>query len=118
MKILMKILTSSLAIFFTAWLLKSGITINDYPTAVILAIVLAILNTFLKPLLVFLTIPFTIVTFGLFLLVINAMIILIASSFVPGFKVEGFWWALLFSIIVTLVNSVLQGLAKPEKNKR
>ena len=116
MKILLRILTSSLAIFFTAYLLKSGITIDDYPTAVILAIVLAILNTFLKPVLIFLTIPFTVVTFGLFLLVINAIIILIASNFVPGFKVAGFWWALLFSIIVSFINSILVGLTEPQKS--
>ena len=115
MKIFLKILTSSLAIFFTAWLLKSGITIDNYPTALILAIVLAILNTFLKPILIFLTIPFTIFTLGLFLLVINAVIVLIASDFVPGFKVQGFWWALLFSIIVTFVNSILVGLTEPKK---
>lgn len=115
MKIFLKILTSSLAIFFTAWLLKSGITIDNYPTALILAIVLAILNTFLKPILIFLTIPFTIVTLGFFLLVINAVIVLIASDFVPGFKVQGFWWALLFSIIVTFVNSILVGLTEPKK---
>lgn len=116
MKILLKILTSSLAIFFTAWILKSGISIDNYLTAVILAIVLAILNTFLKPVLVFLTIPFTVVTFGLFLLVINAVIILIASHFVHGFKVEGFGWALLFSIIVTFINSILVKLTEPKES--
>ncbi|MBL7103269.1 MAG: phage holin family protein, partial [Bacteroidales bacterium] len=60
-----------------------------------------------KPVLVFLTIPITILTFGLFLLVINAVIILIASSLVSGFYVEGFWWALLFSLIMSLISYLL-----------
>jgi putative membrane protein len=116
MKILLRILTSSLAIFFTAYLLKDGITIDDYPTAVILAIVLGLLNTLFKPVLVILTIPVTLITFGLFLLVINAIIILIAANFVPGFKVDGFWWAMLFSVLVTIINSILQGIAEPRKS--
>ena len=70
-----------------------------------MALVLGLLNSTVKPLLVFLTIPISIVTLGLFLLVINAVIILMAAYFVDGFAVDGFWWALLLSIVLTLINS-------------
>lgn len=88
----------------------SGITIVDYTTALIVAVVLALLNTFLKPILVFLTIPATIITLGLFLLVINAVIILIADYFIDGFTVSGFWTAFFFSIILTFCQSILNGI--------
>ncbi|MFW5705800.1 MAG: phage holin family protein, partial [Bacteroidota bacterium] len=71
------------------------------------ALVLAILNLILKPILVILTIPITIVTLGLFLLVINAVIALIASHIVPGFYIDGFWWAVAFSIIVSILNYLI-----------
>jgi putative membrane protein len=80
--------------------------IEKFTTALMVAIALAILNTFLRPLLIFLTIPVTIFTFGLFLLVINALIIMLIAWFVPGFFVEGFWWALLFSVILSIIASI------------
>ena len=81
----------------------------------IIAIVIALLNTFLKPILILLTIPVTVLTLGLFLLVINAFIILFASELVNGFKVDGFWWALLFSIILSVVTSLLNSIAGTHK---
>ncbi|HEY8388718.1 MAG TPA: phage holin family protein, partial [Parasegetibacter sp.] len=84
-----------------------GISITDYWTAIILVLVLSVLNAIVKPLLVLLTLPVTIFTFGLFLFVINALIIIIGSKVVKGFEVDGFWWALLFSIILSIVNSFL-----------
>ena len=109
MKFLLKILVSSLAILITAHLLP-GVKIDNYTSAIILAIVLAILNTFLKPILVIVTIPFTIFTFGIFLLVINAFLIILASNFVSGFTVNNFGWALLFSIILSIITSFLESL--------
>jgi putative membrane protein len=85
----------------------SGVEIRDYFSSLLVAFVLAVLNTFLKPLFVILTIPVTILSFGLFLLVINAVIALIAGSIVPGFYISGFWSALWFSIIVSLVNYLI-----------
>jgi putative membrane protein len=110
-QILLKLLISGLAVFFTDWLL-SGIDVTNFTNALLIAIVLAFLNTFLKPVLVLLTIPFTIFTLGLFLLVINAGIILLASKLIDGFFVSGFWWALLFSIILSITTSILEGLTK------
>lgn len=112
-QILLKLLISGLAVFFTDWLL-SGIDVTNFTNALLIAIVLAFLNTFLKPVLVLLTIPFTLFTLGLFLLVINAGIILLASKLIDGFFVDGFWWALLFSIILSVTTSILEGLTKTE----
>lgn len=92
-----------------------GISVDNYTTALIVAAVLAVLNAFLKPILVFLTIPATILTLGLFLLVINAIIILIADYFVDGFNVSGFWTAFFFSIVLTFCQSVLNGILVDDK---
>lgn len=110
MKFLLKILVTSLAVFFTAYLLK-GVHLDGYPAALLVALVTGFLNTFLKPVLVILTIPVTIVTMGLFLMVINALIILLADKILPGFSVDGFWWALLFSVVVSIFSGILHALA-------
>ncbi|MDX9906481.1 MAG: phage holin family protein, partial [Bacteroidales bacterium] len=95
MKVLIRLLVYTCAVLLTAWLLP-GVSVENFTTAVMVAISLAILNTFVRPILVFLTIPVTIVTLGIFLLVINALIILFIGKVIPGFTVDGFWWALLF----------------------
>jgi putative membrane protein len=116
MGFLIRILVSALAAMLTAYLLKPAVTVDNFVTALILALVLALLNALVRPLLVILTFPVTIVTLGLFLFVINALIILLAEKLVPGFKVDGFWWALLFSIIMTIINSVMISLAGNSNN--
>ena len=87
-----------------------GVTIDSFTTGLWVAVVLGILNMFLKPVLVFLTLPATVVTLGLFLFVINAVIIMLAAYFVGGFHVSGFWTALLFSIVLTFVQSLVNGM--------
>ncbi len=109
MNFLIKLLISSLAVILASYLLP-GVAVDNFLAAVLVALVLSLLNITLKPLLVLLTIPLTVFTLGLFLLVINAVIILIADAFVPGFMVDGFWWALLFSLILALINSLLSDL--------
>src|SRR5690348_5234489 len=104
MNLLLKILITALAAFAAAYLLP-GVHINHFSTALILAVVLALLNAIIKPVLIILTLPITVFTLGLFLLVINAFIILMASQFVGGFEVEGFWQALLFSILLSIISS-------------
>ena len=84
-----------------------GIHVNKFWTAMIFAVVLVVLNFFVKPLMILLTLPVTILTFGLFLFVINAAIVLLASRFVDGFRIDNFWWGLFLSLILTLVSSVL-----------
>jgi putative membrane protein len=80
--------------------------------ATVVAALLILLNLFVKPILVIFTLPVTIVTFGLFLLVINALIILICDALVSGFEVSGFWSALLFSILLSIFQSFLFALSK------
>ncbi|MBI1286422.1 MAG: phage holin family protein [Flavobacteriales bacterium] len=109
MNLFIKIIISSLAVFLTAYLLP-GISVDGYMTAIWVAIVLALLNGFLKPLLVIFTIPVTVLTLGLFLLVINAAIIMLAGNFVDGFYVDGFWWALLFSLVLSVITSLMESL--------
>jgi putative membrane protein len=106
MRFLIKIVLSSFSVFVAGWLL-SGVIIRDYFTSLLVAFVLALLNMILKPILVFLTIPITIFTLGLFLLVINAVIALIASDIVTGFDIDGFGWAILFSIFVSILNYLI-----------
>ena len=110
MAILINWLLSALAIVAAAYILP-GVQVESFLTALVLAVVLGIINAILKPILVLLTLPITIVTLGLFTLIINAVLILLATLIVPGFQVDGFLWALLFSIVLSLVNAVLQQLA-------
>lgn len=101
-----RILISSVAVVVAAYLLP-GVSIDGFMTAIIVAIVLSIFNAVVKPVLIVLTIPATILTLGLFLFVINALIILLADYAVDGFTVNGFWWALLFSFLMSLLNSLM-----------
>jgi putative membrane protein len=117
MKFLLKILVSSIAVIFASYLLP-GVHIDGFTTAILVAIVLSFLNTFIKPVLIILTIPVTIFSLGLFLLVINALIIMLVAKFVTGFSVDGFWWALLFSIILSLITSVLDSLVKKSDKEK
>ncbi len=110
MGLLLKLLINTLAVFAGSYILP-GVHVKNFTTAIIVAIVLAVLNAFLKPLLVILTIPITIFTLGLFLLVINAVIVILCSKLVPGFAVDGFLYALLFSLVISLIAAVLESLA-------
>jgi len=104
MNVLLRIVISAVVAFALSYIL-SGVHIQSFVTALILAVVLGLLNIFVKPLLIILTLPITIFTFGLFLFVINALIILLAAKFVNGFRVDGFWWALLFSLLLSILTS-------------
>jgi putative membrane protein len=94
-----------------------GVQLNSYQSALLVAIVLAFLNAIVKPILTILTIPITIFSLGLFLLVINAFIIIFAEKLVDGFKVDGFWTALIFSLTLSISTAILNtlfGLNKEE----
>ncbi|MSQ24056.1 MAG: phage holin family protein [Chloroflexi bacterium] len=106
MRIVVDLLVNALAIFTTAYVLP-GVYLDGFVPAVVVVIVIGIFNAVLKPVLIVLTLPITVLTLGLFLLVINALSVVLASAVVPGFTVDGFWWALLFSLVLTVVNSVL-----------
>lgn len=113
MKFLVNLALSALAIMFTAYLLP-GIHVDGFVSAFLLAGVLAILNVTVKPVLVVLTIPVSVLTLGLFLIVINAGVILLADYFIPGTNIDGFWWAILFGFVVSILNSILFSLAGTE----
>ena len=105
-----RLLLTALAILVTAYLLP-GVHVTNFFWALLVAAVLALFNVTIKPLMVIITIPVTVFTLGLFLLVINAVVILIASAIIPGFMVEGFWWALAFSLVLYLINTIFHNLA-------
>lgn len=113
MNFIFKIVISTLAILVTANLLP-GVDIDGPLTAIILAATLAFLNAIVKPVMIVLTIPITIFSLGLFLIFINAFIIMFASYIVDGFKVHGFWWAFLFGIILSIVTSIFEAIGKPQ----
>ncbi|NHN26311.1 phage holin family protein [Flavobacterium jejuense] len=114
MNLVIKLLITTVLVVVIAKFLP-GIEVASYKSAFIVAIVLALLNTFLKPILVFLTIPATIITLGLFLLVINAVIVLIGDYLVSGFSISSFWTALFFSIILSISQSILNGIFVDKK---
>lgn len=114
MKILIGLLINTLAVLAAAYLLP-GVSVPGFLTALAVALVLAILNTFLKPVLVFFTLPATIVTLGLFVFVINALLVLIVDWLVPGFEVGGFFWALAFSLAFTLIRFALEKVLLPKE---
>lgn len=92
--------------------------IDDYSSAILVAVVLAFLNTVVKPVLTILTIPITVLTLGFFLLVINALIIIFAGKLVPGFHVDGFIWALFFSLVLSLCTGILNMLFGVNKDEQ
>lgn len=116
MNFLIRILISTLSVILAAYFLP-GVHLDDYTTALIVALVLSFLNVILKPLLIIITIPVTFITLGLFLFVINALIILVADYAVTGFEVDGFWWALAFSLLLSLINSIFNSMGKNDGNQ-
>ena len=109
MNLLIKILITSGLVLLIANFMP-GVRVAGFTTALIVAIVLGLLNIFIKPILVIFTLPVTILTLGLFLLVINALIILLCTNIVGGFSVDTFWTALFFSVILSLLQSIMNGL--------
>ena len=105
------LLINTISIFAVGYIL-TGIQVDSFLTAVIVAVVMAVLNVTLKPLLILITIPLTIITFGLFLLVVNVLVLYAAEALIGGFHIAGFWWAVAFSLLVSFVNGVLFGLDK------
>lgn len=110
MGFIIKVLVTALAVFVADYFLEGVHISDDIKTVVIVALVLALLNTFLKPILVLLTIPITIITLGLFLLVINILIVFLADYLIGGFSVDGWLSALLFSLIVSVISYILDAI--------
>ncbi|WP_188373509.1 phage holin family protein [Winogradskyella haliclonae] len=117
MKLIIKLLLNALAVVALSKLL-SGVNVDTYTTAIIVAVVLSILNVLVKPILIVLTLPITILTLGLFLLIVNAIIIILADKLIDGFTVNGIWTAALFSILLSVLQSILHSLLKDEKRTK
>tara|TARA_R110000868_G_scaffold1635_12_gene13162 strand:+ start:7456 stop:7806 length:351 start_codon:yes stop_codon:yes gene_type:complete len=114
MNLILRILLSAIAVVILAKILP-GVGVDSYTTAIIVAIVLSLLNFIVKPILVILTLPVTILTLGLFLLIINAIIILLADYFIDGFQVNNIWWALLFSLLLSFLQSIFYSFLNDDK---
>ena len=114
MKLIIHLLVSTLAVLIAAYIIP-GVVVAGFWNALVLAVVLGVLNTVLRPILIFLTLPLTILTLGLFTLVINTLLILLASYLVPGFIVTSFLQAFLFSIVLSLVGSFMFALVGKDK---
>lgn len=110
----LRFLLSGVAVVLTAYLLP-GVHVTGYWVALLTAILISISNVIVRPILIAFTIPITIATLGLFLLAINSIIILMVDRFVTGFEVDGFWWALAFSVILSIFNSLFADLTKEDK---
>lgn len=100
---------NAVALLIVAYILP-GISVASFGSALIAALVLGLLNTLVKPVLVLLTLPITVVTLGLFLLVLNALVFWFVGSVLKGFQVDGFWWAFLGALIYSIIASLLSGL--------
>lgn len=114
MNLLLRILITSALVMIFSYVMK-GVEVDEFTTALIVAVVLGLLNFFVKPILLLFTFPLTILTLGLFYFVVNAMIILLCDYFVDGFDVNGFWNALLFSIVLSLSQSLVYKLTEDKK---
>ena len=112
MRFIINILITAAVVYVLSKLLAPHVAIDSITTAIIFALVLAVLNFIVKPLLIILTLPLTILTLGLFLLVINVIIILLADKFVSGIKIDGFLWAFVFGLLLSFLTTVLNKLEK------
>jgi len=106
---ILSILINSISVYITSKLLD-GVKLQSFWTAVGVAILLALVNTFIRPVVLFLSLPLTILSLGIFILIINAFMIMVVDYFVEGFKIRSFGWALGFSIIMSIINAVLFGI--------
>ena len=111
MKTIIYWIVSALAIAVTAYLLP-GVHVSGAVSVLVLAVVLGAINAFVRPVLLILTLPLNIFTLGLFTLVLNALLVMLAALIVPGFSVASFWWALLFSLVLSIVNAVFKMFEK------
>jgi putative membrane protein len=102
-------LVSTLAVIISAYLLP-GVSLSGFFAALVTALILGLVNAVIRPVLLVLTLPLTVLTLGLFALVINALLVMLTSAIVPGFYVRNFWWALLFGLVLSLINLALSGI--------
>ena len=106
MPFLISLIFGTIAVFVTAYILP-GVNVEGWTTALILSIVLGLINAILRPILLLLTLPINILTLGLFTFVVIALCVMLASAIVPGFQVDGFWWAMAFGVVLAIINGFI-----------
>jgi len=111
MRFLIQLIVSTLAVMIAAYIVP-GVVVDSYFTALVVAVMLGLVNSLIRPILLILTLPITLLTMGLFALVINTLMVILVDLLVPGFEVNGFLTALLFSILLSLINWFLHPLKK------
>jgi putative membrane protein len=111
MDIIIAWIVYAVAILVTAYILP-GVRVDGFVSALIVALVLGIINAVFKPILMAITLPINVLTLGLFSLVVNTLIIMFVSYVVPGFQVDGFWWALLYAVILAVISAFFSDAAR------
>lgn len=114
MQILINLVLSGIAVLISAYVLP-GVVVDGFLAAIVVAVILSVVNTFIKPLIMLLTLPINILTLGLFSLVINALMVMLVDVVVPGFQVAGILWALIFSIVLSLISGAIYMLVPDKK---
>ena len=117
MRFIIKVLFTACAVMLARYFMEPHVHVDSFLTAILVALTLAILNAVVRPILLFISIPATFLSLGLFIFVVNAIIVLLAAYIIdsPKFRVEGFWWALLFSLVVSFFSSILNVFIKKDE---
>ncbi|HNT44199.1 MAG TPA: phage holin family protein [Syntrophorhabdaceae bacterium] len=116
MGLLLKWLIMAASIIIAAYFIP-GVRVGSFFSALWVALFLGVVNILVRPVLILITLPINILTLGLFTFVINAVLVLLASSVIKGFEVAGFWWALLYSVVLSLVNYVINLIVQPKEDR-
>ncbi len=117
MRLLLGWAINAVALFLLPYIVPA-VQVKSFATALVVALVIALLNTFIRPILFVLTLPVTILTLGFFILVLNGLMFWIASSFIEGFEVRGFWWAVLAALVYSIISWAISSLLIGGEEKR
>ena len=112
MNFIIRLLISALVAFGLSKILEPHVRIDSYVTALIFVMALGLLNAIVKPILVILTLPITILTLGIFLIILNVLMVILAGKWVNGIHIDGFWWALVFGLLLSFISSVISGMGR------
>ncbi|MEO8960985.1 MAG: phage holin family protein [Ginsengibacter sp.] len=115
MKFILKLLITAVVAYGLSMILNPHIIIDSYWTALLFVLVLAILNAIVKPVFIIFTLPITIVTLGIFLLVINVLMVILAGKFVSGIHIDGFFWAFIFGLLLSFLSSAINNFIKDRR---
>lgn len=112
MNFIIRLLISALVAFGLSKILEPHVRIDNYLTALVFVMALGLLNAIVKPILVILTLPITILTLGIFLIILNVLMVLLAGKWINGIHIDGFWWALVFGLLLSFISSAISGMGK------